>query len=427
MKYSRLLGLVAAVALATPLAACAPSTPAPGSPAASPEGSPSAPAAAGPLTVWVMGDSAAHFDELVKPFEDETGADVTTVAIPWDAIDQKFTTAVASGEGPDLIQIGLSKLRTFAGSGALLALDDETLAGYPNLVASNFIDGIAGEATAIDGAVQSLPWVADTRVLFYRGDLLSEAGIDAPPATWDELRADAKKLAERGKDSYGYYIPQWDSALPVVMTWGQGGDVVDADGKIDFDTPEFAKAVDLYTGLYADGSVPTNSDFDQTQGFISGATPMLVSGPYLAAAIKDAAPELDGKWNVSVLPKAAAGTSLLAGSNLGIWGATENQAGALALADYLSDPATQLKWYELDGQLPTAKAALSDAGLAADPLVAVYSAQLADAKLLPLVPNWDGETGKALLDALNSIVLTGTDRAQALDGLFSATTGTPAR
>ena len=427
MKNPRLLALVAAVALATPLAACSPSASAPSSPATSPAGSPSAPAAAGPLTVWVMGDSAANFDELVKPFEDQTGADVTTVAIPWDAIDQKFTTAVASGEGPDLIQIGLSKLRTFASSGALLTLDDATLAGYPNLAAANFIDGIAGQATAIDGAVQSLPWVADTRVLFYRSDILSEAGIDSPPATWDELRADAKKLAERGKDSYGYYIPQWDSPLPVVMTWAQGGDVVDADGKINFDTPEFAKAVDLYTGLYTDGSVPTNSDFDQTQGFISGATPMLVSGPYLAAAIKDAAPELDGKWNVSVLPKAAAGTSLLAGSNLGIWGATKNKEGALALADYLSTPETQLKWFAVDGQLPTVKAALSDPTLAADPLVAVYSAQLADAKLLPLVPNWDGETGKALLDALNSIVLTGTDRAQALDGLFTATTGTPAR
>lgn len=426
MKNPRLIALVAAVALAAPLAACTSSPPST-SPSASPEGSPSVPAAAGPLTVWVMGDSAAHFDELVKPFEDETGADVTTVAVPWDAIDQKFTTAVASGEGPDLIQIGLSKLRTFASSGALLTLDDATLAGYPNLAASNFIDGIAGEATAIDGAVQSLPWVADTRVLFYRSDILSEAGIDGPPATWTELREDAKKLAARGDGQYGYYIPQWDSPLPVTMTRAYGGDPVDADGTINFDTPEFAKAVDLYTGLYADGSVPTNSDFDQTQGFISGATPMLVSGPYLAAAIKDAAPDLDGKWNVSVLPKETAGTSLLAGSNMGIWGATKNKEGALALADYLSAPETQLKWFEINGELPTAKAALSSPTLAADPLVAVYSAQLADAKLLPLVPNWDGETGKALLDALNAIALTGADRAQTLDALFAATTGTPAR
>jgi len=382
------------------------------------------PSAATSLTVWIMGDSSEHFDELVAPFESETGIDVETVAIPWDSIDQKFTTAVASGNGPDILQIGISKLRTFADSGALLPLDDATLADYPNLAASNFIDGVAGDATAIGGEVVSIPWVSDTRVLFTRTDILAENGIDAPPATWDELRADAKTLAARGDGQYGYYIPQWDSALPVVMTWDQGGDIVDADGMIDFGTPEFEKAVDLYTGLYADGSVPTNSDFDQTQGFVSGVAPMLVSGPYLAAAIADAAPELEGKWTVSVLPGAADNTSLLAGSNLGVWGATKNQDGALALLDFLSKPETQVAWFGLDGQLPTAKDALADATLTSDPLVAVYSEQLANARILPLVPNWDGETGKALLDALNAIVLTGADRDQTLDALVGATSGT---
>lgn len=381
-------------------------------------------AAATSLTVWIMGDSSAHFDELVAPFEDETGIDVETVAVPWDSIDQKFTTAVASGNGPDILQIGISKLRTFADSGALLTLDDGVLADYPNLASSNFIDGVAGDATAIGGEVVSIPWVSDTRVLFTRTDILAENGIDAPPATWDQLRSDAKTLASRGDGQYGYYIPQWDSALPVVMTWDQGGEIVNGDGMIDFDTPEFAQAVDLYTGLYADGGVPTNSDFDQTQGFVSGIAPMLVSGPYLAAAIADAAPELDGKWTVSVLPGAADNTSLLAGSNLGVWGATKNQDGALQLLDFLSKPETQVEWFGIDGQLPTVKAALADATLTSDPLVAVYSEQLANARILPLVPNWDGETGKALLDALNAIVLTGADRDQTLDALVSATSGT---
>lgn len=411
MKRNRLAAVSAVAVVGITLAGCS-------------TGGGDDPAAADSLTVWVMGDSSEHFDELVAPFEEESGIDVETVAIPWDSIDQKFTTAVASGNGPDILQIGISKLRTFADSGALLSLDDATLADYPNLASSNFIDGVAGDATAIGGEVVSIPWVSDTRVLFTRTDILAENGIDAPPATWDELRTDAKTLAGRGDGQYGYYIPQWDSALPVVMTWDQGGEVVNGDGMIDFDTPEFEKAVDLYTGLYADGSVPTNSDFDQTQGFISGVAPMLVSGPYLAAAIADAAPELEGKWSVSVLPEADANTSLLAGSNLGVWGATKNKDGALKLLDFVSDPANQVSWFGIDGQLPTAKAALADETLTADPLVAVYSEQLANSRILPLVPNWDGETGKALLDALNAIVLTGADRDQTLQGLFDATSST---
>lgn len=414
MKRMRWLAAGASAALAVGLAGCAGGGDAPTDGDAE-------------LTVWVMGDSSEKFDTLVEPFVEESGIAVKTVAIPWDSIDQKFTTAVASGDGPDILQIGLSKLRTYADSGALLPLDGDTIADYPNLQASNFIDGIAGDATAIDGEVVSAPWVADTRVLFYRSDILEEVGIDAPPATWDDLRTDAATLAARGDGQYGYYIPQWDSALPVVMTWGQGGTVVDAEGGIDFDTPEFEAAVDLYAGLYADGSVPTNSDFDQTQGFITGVTPMLVSGPYLGAAIAQTAPELDGKWGVTTIPAGTDDTSLLAGSNLAVWGKTKNEDAALQLLDYLSQPEVQVRWYELDGQLPTAKAALADAALTEDPLVAVYTKQLENSHLLPLVPNWDGETGKALLDALNAIVLTGADRDQTLDVLFETTAGTPAR
>jgi len=376
-----------------------------------------------PLTVWVMGDSSKKFETLVQPFTESTGIKVNAVAIPWDSIDQKLTTAVASGSGPDVVQIGVSKIRTFADTGALLNLDKATIANYPNLVADKFVSGATGNATAVGGKVVSLPWVSDTRVLFYRSDILSASGISTPPATWDELRADAKTLTARGARNYGFYIPQWDSALPVEMTWDQGGDVVNNKGKIDFNTPEFKSAVDLYTGLYKDGSVPTNSDFDQVQGFTSGITPMVVSGPYLAAAITAAAPDLAGKWSAVPLPKATTGTSLLAGSNLGVFAKSGNKDGSLKLLNYLSDTKTQVAWYTADGDLPTTKGALADPTLVADPLFKVYAKQLANSKLLPLVPNWDGVTGKSLLDSFNSIVLNHADVDKTLAALYASTAG----
>lgn len=380
-------------------------------------------ALAAPVTVWIMGDSSANFDALVAPFESESGIDVETVAIPWDSIDEKLTTSVASGQGPDVVQIGLSKLRTFADAGALLPLDD-LLANYPGLAPANFADGVAGAATAVGGSIVSVPWISDTRVLFYRKDILEAAGFANPPATWDELRTMAKTLSDRGEGQYGYYIPQWDSPLPVLMTWDNGGDIINADGNVDFSSPGFAAAVDLYTGLHADGSVPKNGDFDQTQGFISGIAPMLVSGPYLAKAVAGAAPELDGKWGITTLPKgSASGTSLFAGSNMGVWFNTDAQDESLKLLEFLSKPETQLEWFKLNGELPTVKAALSDPALAADPLVQVYAAQLADARVLPMVANWDGGVGSELLKALNSIVLTGADRATALGNLSAATAG----
>lgn len=380
---------------------------------------PAAEEATGPLTVWVMGDSGANFESLVA----DSGIEVEVVAIPWDAIDEKLTTAVASGSGPDILQIGLSKLATFAEAGALLELDD-LIADRPALAADNFPAGVAGLSTAVDGKTVSIPWTSDTRVLFTRTDILAENGIDAPPATWEEVREVAKTLAARGEGQYGYYIPQWDAPLPIAMTWSMGGEVIDADGNVNFDTPEFAEAVDLYTGLYADGSVPTNSDFDQTQGFISGIAPMLVSGPYLANGIASSAPELDGKWQASPFPSGPGGSvSLFAGSNLGVWHNSDQVETSLDLLEYISQAENQLAWYELTGELPTVNAALTDATLNADPNVKVYTEQLATAKVLPIVANWDGVVGTELLNALNSIVLTGADRTAALDGFFAATEG----
>ena len=161
---------------------------------------------------------------------------------------RKLTTAVASGSGPDVLQVGLSKLRTFADAGALLAARRAARRPPRRSRPRTSPAGIGGEASAVAGEIVSVPWVSDTRVLFTRTDILAENGIDAPPTTWEQLRADAKTLAGRGEGQYGYYIPQWDSPLPVVMTWSNGGDIIDADGNVDFDTPEFDEAVDLYTG-----------------------------------------------------------------------------------------------------------------------------------------------------------------------------------
>ncbi len=378
--------------------------------------------AKGPLTIWVMGDSGTNFQKLVAPFTKKTGISVNVVAIPWGNVGQKLTTAVASGSGPDIVQIGLSNLRTFADAGALMDLSKK-ISGYSNLTSNKFVDGVAGKATAIKGKIVSVPWIADTRVLFYRTDILSAAGINNPPKTWTQLRADAKTLTARGAGMYGYYIPQWDSALPVVLTWGAGGDVINKSGNVDLNTAAFKSAVDLYTGLYADKSVPSNSDFDQTQGFISGVTPMLVSGPYLAQAIKSSAPNLDGKWKVAVLPSDKTNTSLFAGSNLGVWHNTKRPMGSLKLLDFLSMPATQLRWYAISGDLPTVKAALANPNFKSDPLVKVYSEQLKNAKLLPLISNYEGGLGSEILKALNTIALTGADKATTLAALYKATSG----
>jgi multiple sugar transport system substrate-binding protein len=55
--------------------------------------------------------------------------------------------------------------------------------------------------------------------------------------------------------------------------------------------------------------------------------------------------------------------------------------------------------------------------------VKVYSQQLKNAKLLPLISNYDGGLGSDILKALNSIALNGADKATTLAALYKATAG----
>lgn len=363
------------------------------------------------ITVWTMEDGTS-FTALMKDFTKQTNINVNVEAIPWANVNDKLTTAVASGNGPDVVQVGLSQLPSFVSAGALMDLT-QYRKDHQSLQDSNYLDAVASSKINPAGKQLSVPWVSDTRVLFYRTDILAQAGISAPPATWAELHDDAVTLAKRGQGKYGFYIPQWDSALPVELTWQAGGSVTDGSGKVTFDTQQFRSAADFYLSFYKDKLVPTASDFDQTQGFVSGAAPMLISGPYLAAAINGQAPQLAGKWGVALLPKEKTATSLFAGSNVGVWYKSKHVAASLRLLDYLAQPATQVTWFKAANELPTAKAALADPALRNDPNVQIYTKQLQDAKLLPLAPKWD-QISQSLLDALNGVALKHADQPATL-------------
>ena len=376
----------------------------------------------GSLTFWIMGDDGPRFEELIAPWVEETGVDVEVVGVPWGAFDDRITAAIAAGDGPDLLQVGIDRVRTLHDAEVLEPLN-RFAADHPWIGAENYPEG-ARESMAIGDDILTVPWISDPRVLFYRSDILAEAGIAGPPATWDELAANAKELADRGAGMYGYFPAQWDAGLPVAMTWSRGGEIIDSDGNLNFDTPQFREVLQYFADLYESGSVPRNSDFDQTQGFISGIIPLVISGPFLANSIRDVAPELDGKWFVTTVPAGLAGSvSQWAGSNLGVWADTPNIDNALSLMEFLTNPETQVRWFELAGRMPAATVALEDAGLNADPFFAVYSEQLATSRPLPLVPNWNAGPGRHMLDAILEVVLNGRSINDAIATLVSRTEG----
>jgi multiple sugar transport system substrate-binding protein len=173
----------------------------------------------GVIRVWKgphTPDDAAVFADVIAEFEAEhPGATVEYTPTPWDTIIEKYTTAFASGNPPDIIY-------AFTGGyvdgvvgqcyDLLEIFDDEEFAYLKKGVA----DSLLAETT-VDGKLVAIPYFTAGASFVYNIDLLKEAGFDRPPDTVDDLvryaKAMTKDLDGDGKiDQYGYGLLSYDTA-----------------------------------------------------------------------------------------------------------------------------------------------------------------------------------------------------------------------
>ncbi len=132
---------------------------------------------------------------IIPAFEQlHPDVDVQSVPVPYDDLHQKLVTAVAGGELPDLVRSDIIWVPELADLGVLVPLDTDmpdfqSYADqmYPGPLATNLWDG----------HYYGLPLDTNTRVMMYNADTLAAAGLDAPPATFDDLTADAAKFTRR--------------------------------------------------------------------------------------------------------------------------------------------------------------------------------------------------------------------------------------
>jgi multiple sugar transport system substrate-binding protein len=377
---------------------------------ASGDSTPSGTSLTGPIEVWVMGNKGPAMEAVAAGFSAETGVTVLVQAIPWGDVRTKMSTAIVSGQGPDVLQVGLDRVAEWADAGGLLDLTDR-VADYPELQADNFFPASAS-TMSYDGRTMTVPWIADTRVLFYRSDLLEEVGLSQPPADWTQWQAAALALSQRGEGKYGMGFNVNDVNTPLILTWSAGGDI-EADGELSFTSQQYRQAVEFEHSFFADGLTPARAlaDADLIAGFKDGSIPMFISGPYMTRSLADQAPELKGQWSVAPIPAQQSSTSLMAGSNLGVFAFSDHVDAALAFIAYLDRRDVQLAWNSTTFDLPAAQGALEL--LIGDANVAVYHQQMNSAKPVPITADW-GAVAQEITRASEQINLGGMTVDQAL-------------
>jgi multiple sugar transport system substrate-binding protein len=247
------------------------------------------------LTFWGTygnGGNTAQTDvlnkELIPAFEEANpGVRVKYVDIPYDSMKQKLTTGASGGQLPDLVRSDIGWMAQFGELGVYAALDEEmddfdALADgvYPGTLAAN----------AWGDHHYGLPLGTNTRVLVTSQQALDAAGLDAPPATFEEFKAMAQKLEGTNTQMFADSgLNAWN-VLPWI--WSGGGDITDPDKTTSsgyLDNEASVAAVQMLVDLYQGGQIPN-----------------LIMGNEGATATSDGLPKaeyatiLDGPWMADI-------------------------------------------------------------------------------------------------------------------------------
>jgi len=356
-------------------------------------------AGAAPTVVefWAMGREGELVQQLVPAFEAQhPGWHVRVQQVPWSAAHEKLLTAFVGGSMPDVFQLGNTWIPEFVALQAIEPLD-AWIAARDEVPTADFFPGV-WDTNVVGGTAYGVPWYVDTRLLFYRADLFAAAGIREVPATWAQwLEAMTRLQQAIGPDRRAVLLPLTEWEPPVIFALQRGAPLLrDGDRYGHFRDPAFRRALDFYLeffrrglALRSAGSQVANLYLDFGAGYFAS----FLSGPWSIGELRERLPrDLAGAWATAPLPAPdgpAPGVSLAGGASLALFRGARHKPAAWAWMTYLLEPARQVEFHRLTGDLPSRRTAWTEAGLMQEPHAAAFWRQLPHVRSTPKIPEWE--------------------------------------
>ncbi|WP_328549754.1 ABC transporter substrate-binding protein [Streptomyces sp. NBC_00366] len=328
------------------------------------------------LTYWAsnQGASIAVDKKVLQPeldkFEKQSGIEVKLEVVPWSDLLNRILTATTSGQGPDVLNIGNTWSASLQATGALLPWDAKNFTRIGGR--DRFVDSALGSTGAEGKDPAAVPLYSMAYALYYNKEIFADAGITKPPATWDELIADGKKIKAKGKSPLGAEGSNLSENIHHVFVFAKqhGADFFTADGKADFTNDGVVTAVKQYVDLMAkDKVIPTgDAEYAQNQSvsdFAKGKQAMLLWQS--AAANLKSQGMSDSSYGIAPVPvqSGTPGTgtqvnSMVAGINLAVFKNTDNLDGATKFVTFMTSDAEQKILNTAYSSIPPVRAAQQD-------------------------------------------------------------------
>lgn len=427
---ARVVPAVAATAvLMLALAGCSSSPAASSAPSAIPD---SLDASGENLTVWVMQDDYSQdtLDAINATFTERTGAKADVQIQQWDGITTKLSTALATTNTPDIVDVGNSQIASYADGGALMDITkyrDQLEQGQ------TWLDGLSSPAI-VDDALYAVPGFAGARSVIYNKQIWAEAGIADVPTTWDELTTDldAVKATSTAPDFSALYLPGKHWYVGMQFVWDHGGEIaVETDGKWSgalgsAEAQDGLAAWKEFQNTYSAASSRTRSPDspEQEQIFADGKTSAIVASNGAIDVIMADNPDLTAEdLGTFPLPGQSGQTQpvMLGGSDWGIAAKSSNQELALIWTQIAASPDIQNDYvFASSGWIPNSTEGIDAAqATLSDTKIGFFQAAL-NSRSTPAAMGWSGIEGGNALQALFSSVASGSATPQAAAAKFDA-------
>lgn len=342
--------------------------------------------------------------------------------VPYEGLHDKTVLAQGSGGGYDVVLFDVIWPAEYAANNVLVDVSSR--------VTDDMKKGVlpgAWTTVQYDGKSYGMPWILDTKYLFYNKEILEKAGITAPPKTWDELAEQAKTIKDKGilQTPIAWSWSQAEAAICdyTTLVSAYGGEFL-KDGKPAFQSGGGLDALNYMVTSYNSGLTNPNSkeflEEDVRKVFENGEAAFALNWTYMYnLANSGADSKVTGKVGVVPAP-GVAGKSEVSAVNgsmgLGVTSVSKHPDEAWKYIVHMTSQDTQNQYAKLS--LPIWASSYEDPAVTQGQEELIGAAKLGLAAMYPrpTTPKYQ-ELSTALQQAIQEALL---GQASAEDALKSA-------